>query len=90
MGPWPSEILHHQFSLWPLRERSPQRKANVFLPGWGWGAGGVSPLDVGVVHAAVVQVVAEGSDQQREHLQVRQLALPGRTRRRGREERMVW
>lgn len=52
--------------------------------------GGVSPLDVGVVHTAVVQVVAEGSDQQREHLQVRKLALPGRTRRRGREERMVW
>lgn len=50
----------------------------------------LTSLDVGVVHAAVVQVVAEGSDQQREHLQVRQLALPGRTRRRGREERMVW
>lgn len=36
-----------------------------------------SPLNVGVVHATVVQVMAQGGDQQGQHLQVRQLALHG-------------
>lgn len=37
--------------------------------------GGRSPLYVGVVHAAVIQVVAERGDQQRQDLQVGQLVL---------------
>lgn len=66
-----------------LYEREPRSLRDTLSHSAG---GGVSPLDVGVVHAAVVQVMAEGSDQQREHLQVRQLALLGRMRRRGERE----